>query len=129
MKINNINIINYVVGSFGIGSTREFFTTPDGQADLKHEISQFKGSEQHGCTEVYFPISGVKRKLEMFGQWRNGKKFGICEMYHPTTGVIECRTTFLNDIPHGWHENFDEGGVLFNRELYQNGKVVEFSEK
>ena len=39
--------------------------------------------------------------------------------------------TFLriNDIPHGWHENFDEGGVLFNRELYQNGKVVEFSEK
>ena len=129
MKIKNVNIINFIAGLIGVGSTREFFSAPNGPVDLRHEISQFKGSKQHGCSEVFFPTSGTQRKLEMFGQWRNGKKVGICETYHPKNGLIESRTTFVDDIPHGWHENFDEGGVLLKRELYQNGKVVKFSEK
>ena len=52
----------------------------------------------------------------MFGQWRDGKKCGIFETYYPSGGEIESRTTFVDDIPHGWHEDFDEGGNLLKRE-------------
>ena len=57
------------------------------------------------------------------------KKNGIGETYYPESGQMESRTTFVNDIPHGWHEIFDDGGVLLKRELYQNGEVVKFPEK
>ena len=76
MKIKNINTINFIAGLIGIGSTREFCSAPNGQVDVKHEISQFKGSKQHGCSEVFFQpqehrenwryldSGGMERKLE-----------------------------------------------------------------
>ena len=129
MKIKNVSVFNFFAGQIGIGSTREFCSTPNGQKDLVHEISQFKDSKQHGCSEIYFPVSGTQRKLTMFGQWRDGKKCGTFETYFPRGGQIESRTTFVDDIPHGWHENFDEGGALLKRELYHNGKIIKFSDK
>ena len=129
MKIKNVNIINFIAGQIGVGSTREYCSIPNGHGDLVHEISQFKDSKKHGCSEIYCPVSGTQRKMTMFGQWRDGKKCGIFETYYPSGGQIESRTTFVDDIPHGWHENFDEGGVLLKRELYQNGEIVKFSDK
>ena len=36
---------------------------------------------------------------------------------------------FLNDVPHGWREVFDEGGNLLTRELYDNGNIIKIKGK
>ena len=61
MKIKNTNIINFIAGLIGIGSTREFSSAPNGQVDVKHEISQFKGSKQHGCSEVFSNLRNTEK--------------------------------------------------------------------
>ena len=56
MKIKNFNVINFIAGRIGVGSTREYCSIPNGHGGLVHEITQFKGSKQHGCSEIYFPV-------------------------------------------------------------------------
>ena len=124
IKFKNVNILNLFKGFWGIGSMREYLTDPDKNKELRHEISQYRNKHVHGCTEVYYPISGTQRRMENFFQLRNGKKFGFFEDYHKSTGIVCTRITFLNDLPHGWREVFNEGGELIERELYENGKKI-----
>ena len=122
----NINILNLIKGFIGKGPVREFLTDPDGNKLMRHEISQYKGKKQHGCCELYYPVSGKKRKLENYFQVKHGKKHGFTEFYHATTGMIETRICFMDDVAHGWREVFDEGGQLLETELYKNGELVDF---
>ena len=66
LEFRNVNIFYLLKGWLGIGSTREYFTDPDKNGELKHEISQYRDKHIHGCTEVYYPISGTRRKLVHF---------------------------------------------------------------
>ena len=128
MRIWNINLINLIKGLLGIGYVREYISDPNNNKLMRHEISQYKNKLMHGCSEIYFPISG-NRKLETFFQVKNGRKHGFSEFFHSTTGTIETRMCFLNDVPHGWREVFDEGGNLLTKELYDNGNIIKIKGK
>lgn len=125
IKILNINLFNLLKGFIGIGTLREHLTDPHNLGEIYHEIAQFKGKQRHGNADYYFPTDGPKRKIILSGQFKLEKKYGFAETFHRTTAALESRTCFLNDVPHGWAEVYDEGGILIKRELYKNGELID----